>query len=80
MIKIFDCKNKNYIFLLNKLLKKNKINDKKIKTTVQKIIRDIKKSGDKALIKYEKKYSNNYGIISNKKKISELLILNKIVS
>ncbi len=71
MIKIFDCKNKNYIFFLNKLLKKNKINDKKIKTTVQKIIRDIKKSGDKALIKYEKKYSNNYGIISNKKKISE---------
>ena len=71
MIKIFDCKNKNYIFLLNKLLKKSKINDKKIKTTVQKIIRDIKKSGDKALIKYEKKYSNNYGIISNKQKISE---------
>ena len=71
MIKIFDCKNKNYIFLLNKLLKKSKINDKKIKTTVQKIIRDIKKDGDKALIKYEKKYSNNYGIISNKKKISE---------
>ena len=71
MIKIFDCKNKNYIFLLNKLLEKGKINDKKIKTTVQKIIRDIKKSGDKALIKYEKKYSNNYGIISNKKKISE---------
>ena len=71
MIKIFDCKNKNYIFLLNKLLKKSKINDKKIKTTVQKIIRDIKKDGDKALIKYEKKYSNNYGIISNKQKISE---------
>ena len=71
MIKIFDCKNKNYIFLLNKLLKKSKINDKKIKTTVQKIIRDIKKSGDKALIKYEKKYSNNYVIISNKQKISE---------
>ncbi len=71
MIKIFDCKNKNYIFLLNKLLKKSKINDKKIKITVQKIIRDIKKSGDKALIKYEKKYSNNYGIISNKQKIYE---------
>ena len=71
MIKIFDCKKKNYIFLLNKLLKKSKINDKKIKTIVQKIIRDIKKNGDKALIKYEKKYSNNYGITSNKKKISE---------
>ena len=71
MIKILNCKKKNYIFLLNKLLKKSKINDKKIKTIVQKIIRDIKKNGDKALIKYEKKYSNNYGITSNKKKISE---------
>ena len=63
MIKILDCKNKNYISELTKLLIKRKNNDKISKNLVKKIINDVKKNGDKALIKYEKKYSNNDKII-----------------
>ena len=36
---------------------------------VTRIINEVKKSGDKALIKYEKKYSNNTEIYYGKKKV-----------
>jgi len=71
MIKILDCKNKSYIFRLNNLLQKRKKNYKDSRNVVQKIIKDLKRFGDKALIKYEKKYNKNIEIKSSKKKISK---------
>ncbi len=71
MIKIFDSRNSSYFTKLSKLLIKRKIKSKIGNNIVEKIISDVKNYGDKALIKYEKKYSNNREIITNKKKISE---------
>ena len=59
MIKILDCNKKNYIFKINDLLRKRKSKHNSAKKVVQKIIVDVKKNGDKALIKYERKYNNN---------------------
>ena len=72
MIKILDCKKKNYISELNNFLIKRKKEDKRSKKIVKKIIDDVKKNGDKALIKYEKKYSKNKQIITNNKNISKV--------
>mgnify|MGYP003952266287 CR=1 FL=1 len=71
MIKKLDCNNRNYISKLSKLLIERKNYDRISKNIVGKIIRDVKNNGDLALIKYEKKYSNNNKIISNKKKITK---------
>jgi len=68
MIKILNCRKKNYHFELNKLLNK-RLNGIKINSNVVKnIISDVRKNGDKALIKYEKKYTKKNEIISKKKK------------
>ena len=72
MIKILDCKKKNYISELNNFLIKRKKENKRSKKIVKKIIDDVKKNGDKALIKYEKKYSKNKQIITNNKNISKV--------
>ena len=68
MIKILYCNNKNYDSKLNKLLSKRKSEDKNSKNIAVKIISDVKKNGDKAVVKYEKKYNKNSEIIVNKKK------------
>ena len=69
MINILNCKKKNYKINLNRLLKKReRFNNNK--DLIQKIIQDIRKDGDKALIKYEKKYSNNSNIITRKKDLN----------
>jgi len=75
MIKILNCKNNNYVSKLNKLLTKRKSKDVISKNIVERIIRDVRKNGDSAIIKYEKKYSKNNEIIANKKKISKTLKL-----
>ena len=59
MIKILNSKNKRFDFILDKLLSKRK-NKVQIETvSVVKILKDVKKNGDKAVIKYEKKFNNN---------------------
>ena len=68
MIKILYCNKKNYDSKLNKLLSKRKSEDKNSKNIAVKIISDVKKNGDKAVVKYEKKYNKNSEIIVNKKK------------
>ena len=68
MIKILYCNNKNYISKLSKLLIKRKSDDKISKNVAVKIISDVRKNGDKALIKYEMRYAKNNEIISKKKK------------
>ena len=64
--KIFD---KNLDQLL--LKRKNKIQLNSISVT--NIINDVKKSGDKALLKYEKKFNKNSIIVPSSKQISKLI-------
>ena len=61
--------NKNYISKLSKLFLKIKIESKTNEKLVKRIINDVKKNGDKALIKYEKKYSKNSEIVCKESKI-----------
>ena len=53
------------------LLRKNKINFRPV--SVSKIINDVKKNGDKAVLKYEKKFNKNKAIVPNSKIISKLI-------
>ena len=70
MIKIINCKNKNYIKKL-KFFLENRRSGKVIDTSiVPKIIKDIKKNKLKSLIKYEKKFSNNKKIKPTQKDIN----------
>jgi histidinol dehydrogenase len=65
MIKILDSKIKNFDTTLDKILsrRKNKVQLNLI--TVTKIIKDVKKNGDKAVLKYEKRFNKNNIIIPN---------------
>ena len=73
MIKILNSKNKRFDFILDKLLGKRK-NKVQIETVpVVKILKDVKKNGDKAVIKYEKKFNNNKTIKPNSKQINKLI-------
>ena len=56
MIKTLDSKKNNFISSLDNLLLKRKNKIKFKSNIVINIIRDIKKNGDKALLKYEKKF------------------------
>ncbi|MBD1140824.1 histidinol dehydrogenase [Pelagibacterales bacterium SAG-MED39] len=79
-MKTLNIKSKNFDKDLNKLLsfRKNKIQSNSV--SVSSIINDIKRNGDKALLKYEKKFNKNNTIIPNPTKISKLIkSLNKDV-
>ena len=69
MIKILDCKNSKYLSKLNLLLEKRRSGNKVNTDIVRKIIKDVKKNKQKALLKYEKKFSKNKEIKISKKKI-----------
>ncbi len=59
MIKVLDYKIKNFNTVLEKLLSKRKNNLQLSSNLVLKIIRDVKKNGDKALLKYERRFNKN---------------------
>jgi len=69
MIKILDCKNSNYLSRLKLILNKRRFKSKINTDIVIKIVKDIKKNKQKALLKYEKKFSNNKEIKISKKKL-----------
>ncbi len=72
-MKILFIKNKNFDENLNNFLAHRK---KKIQfnaAPVIKVIKDVKKNGDKALLKYEKKYNKNQSLIPSKNKISKAI-------
>ena len=73
MIKILNSKNKRFDFILDKLLGKRKNKVQKETVPVVKILKDVKKNGDKAVIKYEKKFNNNKTIKPNPKQINKLI-------
>ncbi|MBD1156679.1 histidinol dehydrogenase [Pelagibacterales bacterium SAG-MED20] len=69
MIKILDSKIKNFDLVLAKLLSKRKGKVQLDSVSVSRIIKDIKKNGDKAVLKYEKRFNKNNIIIPNHQKI-----------
>ena len=73
MIKILDSKNKNFDITLDKLLSKRKNKVQLNSVSVTKIIKDVKKNGDKAVLKYEKKFNKNSIIIPSPKKITKTI-------
>ena len=75
MIKVLESKAKNFDAALDKLLNKRKSIVQSSSVSVIKIINDIKKNGDKAVLKYEKKFNKNNIIVPNPKKISQSIKL-----
>lgn len=71
MIKILDSKIKNFDAILDKLLSKRKNKVQLNSVSVAKIIKDIKKNGDKAVLKYEKRFNKNNIIIPSSKQIAK---------
>ena len=71
MITVLDSKIKNFEKNLNKLLSKRKDKVQLNPISVSKIIKDVKKNGDKAILKYEKKFNKNNIITPSSKKISK---------
>ncbi len=71
MIKILDYKTKSFKRDLEKLLIKRSKMITQNNNSVSKIIKDVKINGDKAILKYEKKFNNNKIIIPSNKLISK---------
>ena len=72
-MKILNYKNKSFDHQLDQLLsiRKSKVQSNSISVT--NIIKDVKKNGDKALLKYEKRFNKNSTIYPTKKQISKLI-------
>jgi histidinol dehydrogenase len=73
MIKILDSKLKNFDKILDRLLFKRKNKIQLDSVSVTKIIKDVKKNGDKAILRYEKKFNKNTIIIPNPKQINQAI-------
>ncbi len=58
MLKTFNYNKNGASKILEVFLNKRKLNQKNIASSVYKIIQDVKRNGDKAVLKYEKKFSN----------------------
>ncbi len=71
MIKVINCKNKNYKNKLKNFLEKRRSGKIVDTSIVSKIIKDIKKNKLKALVKYEKRFSKNFKINPTQKEIDQ---------
>ena len=79
-MKILNCNNKNFNKNLNNLLLQRKRKVQFNSVSISSIIKDVRKNGDKALVKYEKKFNQNSIIIPSQKQISNSIkSLNKKV-
>lgn len=76
MLKLLKLDKKNSLNTLENILDKRKSTQKNNTTAVQQIISNVKKNGDKAVIKYEKKFSklktHSTKIIFSKKEVSSI--------
>tara|TARA_B100000963_G_scaffold281916_1_gene250484 strand:+ start:450 stop:1727 length:1278 start_codon:yes stop_codon:yes gene_type:complete len=72
-MKILSRNNKNFYNELDKILDRRKVVDRTTLKTVEKIIDDVRKNKDKALIRYEKRFNANSRIIPNNKDISKAI-------
>ena len=73
VMKILNSKNKNFKKILDNLLLQRKKKIQSNSVSVSKIIKDVRKNGDKALLKYEKKYNQNITITPSSKLISKTI-------
>ena len=70
-MKILNSKSKNFDKLLENLLLQRKKKIESDSVSVTNIIKDVKKNGDKALLKYEKRFNQNNIIIPSSKQIKK---------
>ena len=76
MLKFLNYNKKNSLKNLEIILNRRKFTQKNLTSTVRKIISDVKKNGDKTVIKYEKKFSKiknkSTKIVFSKKDINQI--------
>ena len=72
-MKILDSNSKNFYKKFESLISKRKNKLKSSNVSVVNIINDVRKNGDKALIKYEKKFNKNKIIRPTSRQISQSL-------
>ncbi len=70
-MRILNSKSKNFDKLLENLLLQRKKKIESNSVSVTNIIKDVKKNGDKALLKYEKRFNQNNIIIPSSKQIKK---------
>ena len=70
-MKTLNSKSKNFDKLLENLLLQRKKKIQSDSVSVTNIIKDVKKNGDKALLKYEKRFNQNNVIIPSSKQIKK---------
>ena len=70
-MKILNSNNKNFDKLLDNILLQRKKKIQSENVSVKSIIKDVKKNGDKALLKYEKRFNQNKIIIPSPKQIKK---------
>ena len=77
MLKYFNANQRNFLNKLEKVLEKRKIKQRNQSDVVKKILASVKRNGDKAVIKYEKKFSkiksNSTNIKFSKKEINSIV-------
>jgi histidinol dehydrogenase len=79
-MKVLDSSKKNFDKLLDNLLMQRKRKVQSSSVSVTNIIKDVKKNGDKALLKYEKKFNKNSVIKPSSNQIQKTIqSLNSIV-
>ncbi len=79
-MKILDSSKKNFDKLLDNLLMQRKRKVQSSSVSVTNIIKDVKKNGDKALLKYEKKFNKNSVIKPSSSQIQKSIqSLNSVV-
>ena len=79
-MKVLNNSKKNFDKLLDNLLMQRKRKVQSSSVSVTKIIKDVKKNGDKALLKYEKKFNKNSIIKPSSNQIQKSIkSLNSIV-
>ena len=70
MVKVLNGTNRGFERDLDKLLSARKSKVQSSSISVTNIIKDVKKNGDKALLRYEKKFNKNSIIVPTSKQIS----------
>ena len=72
-MKILNSKNKKFDEILDSLLLKRKNKVQSNKVSVVNIINDVKKNGDKALLKYEKRFNKNRVLVPTSNEIKKAI-------
>ncbi|WP_440930379.1 histidinol dehydrogenase [Candidatus Pelagibacter sp.] len=72
-MKSLNIKSKNFDKSLESLLNQRRAKLKSSSVSVTNIIKDVKKNGDKALLKYEKRFNKNNVIVPSTKQINKLI-------